>query len=245
MENDNLKFRNFDAGNAVMATVLIAVIVFLSAALGYSLYKNSQLDSNQQEQVVVQNKANVNQGNETANWKTYRNDEYGFEMKYPPNQRIHEDCRNLGSYSSCLFYIGYVKDEPYLGAISIGVSNNINSETASQYFKRLKDNSIETFITYCRDCSKTGRCQECSKPDSEADFYKCLEERPNVTQIGGKEGLFCANVPIGHDPVSPIYVFYKGLIYTFLGPEDNGVTHQNYNETLSVFRSMLSTFKFQ
>jgi hypothetical protein len=29
---------------------------------------------------------------ETANWKTYRNDEYGFEIKYPPDWEIvHED----------------------------------------------------------------------------------------------------------------------------------------------------------
>lgn len=64
-------------------STLIGIVMILSVAViafaGILVLEKTQIPE------VVETKNTVSQNNETANWKTYKNDEYGFEFKYPEN----------------------------------------------------------------------------------------------------------------------------------------------------------------
>ncbi len=69
----------------------IAIIVSLGAMLGVTGYlaKNKAVKI-QQPQVSPAAEPAKSVEDETADWKTYRNEEHGFEFKYPLNYKINE-----------------------------------------------------------------------------------------------------------------------------------------------------------
>lgn len=58
--------------------LIIALILFVAVAAGFAMYLSQK--SKEPEQPVVQNEVQLVP---TDNWKTCRNDEYGWEIKYP------------------------------------------------------------------------------------------------------------------------------------------------------------------
>lgn len=58
---------------------IIAIVAILIGVAGWAGYNYSQKNKEQIEETPKQE-------DETANWKTYRNDQYGFEIKYPENK---------------------------------------------------------------------------------------------------------------------------------------------------------------
>lgn len=81
----------------------ISIVLFLAIAMiaGFLVWKNQGKENNQ---VVSEKTKNVQTKNDDiqkqskpnevvediAEWKTYRNDEYGFKFKYPSNWDVHE-----------------------------------------------------------------------------------------------------------------------------------------------------------
>ena len=65
------------SGFALPIVILIVVVLIVAGGVGYYIYKTSQ---EQKEQVV----------DETADWKVYRNEEYGYEIKYPQDWKTKE-----------------------------------------------------------------------------------------------------------------------------------------------------------
>ncbi len=68
-------------GIAPIAIILIIAGVLVLAGGGFYLYQKSN-SKNQNTESPVQNQQQT-AADETANWKTYKNDQYGFEVKYP------------------------------------------------------------------------------------------------------------------------------------------------------------------
>ncbi|MBU4590644.1 hypothetical protein L6250_01500, partial [Candidatus Parcubacteria bacterium] len=61
------------SGFALSLVILIAVVLVVAGGTGYYFYKTSQELEEIGEEVV----------DETADWKTYRNEKYGYSFKYP------------------------------------------------------------------------------------------------------------------------------------------------------------------
>ena len=150
-------------------------------------------------------------------WKTYTNNDFGFELKYPNDFKI----TTLNSTKSISLDLGY-KNYVYLGDISIKVNKNDQNETASQYFLRQKNNNIAGFAS---------KCQTCANMDKVAEFYDCLLNRSSIIKIQDKDGFFCPNT------TGQIFVFNNGFVYEFFGYDKN-------NPSYNIYKEIISTFKF-
>jgi len=81
----NKKLNNFKEGFAVIPVIVI-VIVVLGLGSYYLLFHQNLISTKKQPRST----STVGAVDETANWKTYRNEQYGFEVKYPSNWKYNE-----------------------------------------------------------------------------------------------------------------------------------------------------------
>src|SRR3989344_8749741 len=69
--------------------ILIALVVVLVGAGGYFILRKDETP-----QVPFSEPTTPAPVNQIADWETYRNEKYGFEVKYPPNWVVVEDYQN-------------------------------------------------------------------------------------------------------------------------------------------------------
>jgi len=79
-------------GFANFIILIIAAVAVLGSGVFY-VYKNqlSQQSGTEQQSTPTADQINANSQNEIADWKKYRNEEYGFEFQYPINLDIKAD----------------------------------------------------------------------------------------------------------------------------------------------------------
>ncbi len=77
---------NKPKNKAIFGWAFLLILLVLSFSLAvFSWYKAKNASK---PTPVNQNNQQKNSVNETANWKTYRNEEYGLEVKYPDSWSI-------------------------------------------------------------------------------------------------------------------------------------------------------------
>jgi len=130
----------------------------------------------------------------TADWKTYTNTQYGFELKYPSDFKITVN-KNPAGYLN--LYLGY-SNTSYIGDIAIQVIENDKNQASVQYFTQEKNKALQGFAS---------KCQTCANMDVDAELYNCLANDYGILKIADQNGFFCKNMSQRATAPSPIYVF--------------------------------------
>lgn len=87
--------------NIILIVVIVAVFV---GVVGYFVFGKKSEQATQQQQTTTQTKPK----DESANWKSYRNEEYGFEFKYPTGWEIIDESYTGGFPESA------IEDRPWI-----------------------------------------------------------------------------------------------------------------------------------
>jgi len=77
----------------INTALLVLLVIVVAGAVGYFIWAQKSPTTPTGQQPTVQQPAIQLSSvkDETANWKTYRNEKYGFEFKYLSNFKISED----------------------------------------------------------------------------------------------------------------------------------------------------------
>jgi hypothetical protein len=125
--------------------LLILAAIVSGGILGYSTYFNKEILSLEKfPEIKKPEKPKIEE--ETTNWKTYRNDEYGFEIRYPENLSVKEYKNGLwrGEIVPLLIdFLGAIDEKGVNFVIVVRKVSEKNSLSAlKEKFKSLKPNAV-------------------------------------------------------------------------------------------------------
>jgi hypothetical protein len=128
-----LKFLNKGISTPIAITIIVVfAIILVGGALAYQYYWPQAEENNRDE---------------TADWQTYKNEQYGFEVKYPKSLYAYEDkiSGNLETISTLTQ--GQLKNLSYKEDYGLIWINYFNDKTLDEYYNLLvakpnKDNFL-------------------------------------------------------------------------------------------------------
>src|SRR3989344_3169480 len=181
-------------------------------------------DAFQEMKDIAANKIPLPTPDETANWKTYRDETVGFEFKYPPETRIE------GSQIRKDF-IRYKSQEKYEENIrfQLEIENKNNFLDLENYFTNkycyyLVVSELDGVLTQNSDC------------------LNLFNETKKITSIDSRQAL-TANISYGYSGMRVTVIDIKNYIIIFnLNEFEEGAGISQ--KTINIFDQILSTFNF-
>lgn len=109
---------------------LLGILVFAGAVFGaYKLGQKQIQPVSQPTLTPLPSEVSTEEGDPTANWKTYTNTEYGFEFKYPINWSTYDNTQKTNSKTLELYLLNVPEGTPwpddFLGVVKVykGISD--------------------------------------------------------------------------------------------------------------------------
>lgn len=139
----------------------VAMIVFLGALFGAAGYLAVNKPAKiQQPQVSPAAEPIKSVEGETADWKTYRNEKYGFEIKYPEDWTVNNTGSHMISLDNYNFCYRGGRDGCFRVSIFLEQDENSNSyqkefEVMEKIITKKKDNKLFVFSITVEEKAKT------------------------------------------------------------------------------------------
>ncbi|OGM33554.1 hypothetical protein A3D01_01205 [Candidatus Woesebacteria bacterium RIFCSPHIGHO2_02_FULL_39_13] len=217
----NKNMNNNSKGN-VHFFLLIIVVIIAFTGIGYWAYKNGQI------KILQPNPSQTINLNQTDYWKTYRNENWGFEVSYPPNWTYIESSWEGGENETSVDYDG----------IHLSPPNTIRDNTSVNVFKVKNDGlSIKDYFNK-NDYSCCGDFVEPTYLGNEI----IASEKITVNGVEGRKFLKAPeDIPVDGVTANWVVLETNGKIYLISYYKDEKETTFDIER---VFNQILSTFKF-
>lgn len=210
--------------------IILGIVLILGIVGGvYYFGKNFVKVPVSKPQVLVSSTPQPTQINETASWKTYTNNQYGYSIKYPSEANMSIDTYGGGYMTGGNMHrFNFIFPEELVG------QNNRNNFVIEIEDNRLNLNTKEVIDNYVERIKNYKDVVGGTKIIIES-LNKSLRPYTN-NEINGLIGSY------GWWTFHPVLVEAKnGKIYTFYMPESGRYPN---DDTLKLFDQILSTFKF-
>ncbi len=228
--------KNLQKGFVVPLIIAIIAVLAIGGGIYYSKNK-SKISSNTSQGVVK----------ETADWKTYSNNKYGFEFKYPPTWYMSEN----GALTLYDRMVG-----PALPAVNKTIGFSPNRDKTYPAWNKYKNEDIKAYAERFADYNKgPGELLDTSAKYLSGDqsgFYQVSTKTIDRNPIEGCEYTPCPGPAQKNVEYRQVTTYIPQGDSVFLitasirGSSDmsSGIDPQEEKEYLKVYQQFISTFKF-
>ena len=84
-----MKNQDFEKGFSILAVVEIVILIAVLAISGFMAYNYFYSTQNKEQVISYQANQNKTPVDETADWQTYSNYDYGFQTKHPADWSVN------------------------------------------------------------------------------------------------------------------------------------------------------------